>query len=156
MSGVLTDGASGSITILSLRDANCKDAESESRTGPRDNGAKSRNIKISDLLSGKSEADAEILPGDIVTVERALPVYVIGAVNNPGPLYTRTQMSLMRAVASAGGYTKEADPGHVTVFRREGTDTRVIDVDLAKTKPGETGDELLKPFDIIDVASRGG
>jgi len=156
MSGGLNDDASGTIRILSPGGTNCQGIGSKASTSPGDNGPRWQNILISDLLSGKSEADVQIFPGDIVTVEKASPVYVIGAVVNPGSVYSRAQLTLTQAIASAGDLTKTADPALVTIFRRVGTETKVIDADLTKIKPGETGDELLKPFDIIDVASRGG
>jgi protein involved in polysaccharide export with SLBB domain len=113
-------------------------------------------IKISDLLRGDPAADIQILSGDILDVARASAVYVIGAVNNPRPVYSRAEITLSRAVASAGGLAKDSDGGKVTIFRREGTESTITEADLAKIKRGETNDVVLKPFDIIDVAGKGG
>jgi len=151
MSGGLTDDASGEITIFRPGDVGCEDdpgtGEAVSRT---------LKIKISDLIAGKSDADPVILSGDVITVEQAPAVYVIGAVNNPRPIYSRSEMTVSHAIATAGGLAKQADGRRVTILRRDGDETRSIDLDLIAAKTDPTKDAMLKPFDIIDVASRGG
>jgi protein involved in polysaccharide export with SLBB domain len=161
LSGGLADGASGDVTIFRPKDLSCGPAivptsAFETNTPAKDNASMMINIKISDLLSGKAGADPQILSGDIITVIRALPIYVIGAVNNPRPIYSRDQMTLSRVVANAGGLAKDAEGSKVSIFRRDGLEVRSIDVDLGKIKRGETNDEVLRPFDIIEVASKGG
>src|SRR5262249_25957081 len=118
--------------------------------------SKTVKITVADLIAGNAVADPQILSGDVVTVEQAAAVYVIGAVNNPRPIFSRSEMTVSRAIATAGGLAKEADAHKVTILRREGGDTRVIDVDLDAIKADASKDAVLKPFDIIDVASRGG
>ena len=151
MSGGLTDDASGDISILRPRDVGCENlptgGEAVSRT---------LKIKVSDLIAGKSDADPTILSGDVITVEQAPAVYVIGAVNNPRPIFSRAEMTVSHAIATAGGLAKEADGRRVTILRRDGGETRSIDVDLDEVKADPAKDAVLKPFDIIDVASRGG
>jgi protein involved in polysaccharide export with SLBB domain len=65
-------------------------------------------------------------------------------------------MTLSRAVASAGGPSKDADINKITIFRREGIETRIINADLEKIKREESQDEVLRQFDIIEVTSKGG
>ena len=65
-------------------------------------------------------------------------------------------MTVSRAIATAGGLAKEADGKRATILRREGGDTRAMDVDLALAKTDSQKDTVLKAFDILDVASRGG
>jgi protein involved in polysaccharide export with SLBB domain len=143
-SGGFTDDASGEITVL-RPSPNCL-------SGGKDNGPHTIRIKISELLKGSQEADLAMISGDIIEVERSVPVYVIGAVNNPRPVTSRPDMTVSRAIASAGGLTDGARGGKATIFRREGVETSVVEVDLAKIKADETSDILVKPFDIIDVA----
>jgi len=158
IAGGLTDGASGEISIFRPKNVSCRPAIIPAAAGlpAPDNAPLITNIKISELLSGKAAANPEILSGDVITVERALPIYIIGAVNNPRPVYTREQMTLTRIIATAGGVTKDADGNKVSIFRRDGVDVRSIEADLGKVKRGETKDEVLLPFDIIEVASKGG
>ncbi len=151
LAGGLTDDASGEITIFRPKNLAC----AGSLTGGGDNGSQTQTIKVSDLLKGDAAADPQVLSGDMITVEKALPVYVIGAVNNPRPVFTREKMTVSRAVDSAGGLAKEADESRVVIFRHDGGDTNSTEVDLGKIRRGETEDAVLKPFDIIDVAARG-
>lgn len=162
LAGGLTDGASGEVSILRRKDLSCASSitpvshtDGKKSLLPQDNGLLTINIKLSELLSGKKDADPQIVSGDIITVTRALPIYVIGAVNNPGPIYSRDQMTVSRVVATAGGTAKDADGDKVSIYRREGLEVRSIEADLGKIKRGETIDEVLRPFDIIEVAGKG-
>lgn len=163
LAGGIMDGASGDVVIFRPTNLSCRptvikapSVGSKSNSPVKDNGSIAANIKLTDLLSGKPEANPQILSGDIVTVTRALPIYVIGAVNNPRPIYSRDQMTLSRVVASAGGLAKDAEGNKVSIFRRDGVEIRSIEADLGKIKRGETNDEILRPFDIIEVAAKGG
>ena len=151
LAGGIASGASGDIAIIRPRNLSCLET-----SGPSDNGSELTNIKISDLLSGKSEFNPVILSGDVVTVSRALPIYVVGAVNVPVPLYLTSDLTVSRAIAMAGGLSKDAEGSTVTILRRSGADTAQIESDLSKVKRGEIEDEILKPFDIIDVPVKGG
>lgn len=148
--GGFTDDASGDITILRPPAVGC-----ESTAGTNDNGPRTIRIKISDLLKGDEAANANILAGDTIEVGKASPVYVIGAVNSPRPVFSRAEMTVSRAIASAGGLSKDAVGGKATIFRHAGTDRTAIDVDLDKIRKGESNDVVLEPFDIIDVAGKG-
>ena len=151
MSGGLTDDSSGRISLFRPRDIGCEESPSAGETVSR-----TIIFQVADLIAGKPDADPAILSGDVVTVERAAAVYVIGAVNNPRPIYSRSEMTVSRAIATAGGLAKEADGRRVTILRRDGNLTRSIDVDMSIVKIDPSKDAVLKPFDIIDVASRGG
>lgn len=150
LAGGLTDASSGVVTIF--RPANLRCYEN----GGRDNASHTLHIKIIELLSGKATANPQIFGGDLITVERATPIYVIGAVTNPTPIYAREQITVSRVVATAGGLTKNADGGRAIIFRRDGPDTRAIEIDLEKIRRGESVDEIMRSFDILDVAARGG
>jgi len=149
LAGGLTDDASGEITLFRPRDVGC-----DANVVKGDPASQTLKIAVADMITGK--ANPEILSGDVITVERASAVYVIGAVNNPRPIYSRSELTVSRAIATAGGLAKEADGRHVTILRREGGDTRSMEVDLAEAKINAQKDVVLKAFDIIDVASRGG
>ncbi len=149
MAGGLTDSSSGEVTILRAGRMNCFSAGA-------DNKSETIVIKISELLAGKEAANPRILSGDLVTATTANLVYVIGAVKSPQSLSSREQLTVTRAIAMAGGLVKNADAGKITIFRREADETRIVDVDLDKVKKGEMVDEILRPFDILDVAAKGG
>jgi protein involved in polysaccharide export with SLBB domain len=151
MSGGLTDDSSGDISIFRPENLGCETTSATERAVSR-----TINIQVADLIAGNAEANTAILSGDVVTVGRAAAVYVIGAVNNPRPIYSRSEMTVSRAIATAGGLAKQADERRVAILRRDGVDTRSIDVDLTAIKADPSKDVVLRPFDIIDVASRGG
>lgn len=169
ISGGLNDTASGEVQIFRPEKLNClaqageslekssPDAERRERfvAAREDNGAQFINIKISDLLSGKPNSNPQILSGDIVTVQDAQPIYVIGGVENPGQLASRSEMTLTRAIATSGGLTKNADPTSISIFRREGSVSDVIRANFEKIKSNEMEDILLKAFDIVEIPVRG-
>ncbi len=171
-SGGFTDQVSGEIQIFRPRDVGCvsqknvnsqKEIASENDENKenfvpasQENSSQILKITINDLLSGKKSANPQIYSGDIITVLEAQPIYVTGGVENPGQISSRSEISLTRAIASAGGISKKADENDVTIFRREDNTTKVIKADLKKIREDETLDIKLKPFDIIDVKVRGG
>ncbi len=160
--GGLTDEASGQIIILRPAGLSCGPelndteimANPDKKSSP-DNGLQIINISINDLLSGKELADPIVLSGDTVTVTKSVPIYVIGAVNNPRPIFSHTGMTLGRAIATAGGLTKNGEGQKISIFRRSGNETNIIQADLERIKNGEISDVELQAFDIIEVAFKG-
>ena len=166
ISGGLTDKTSGEIQIFRPQNLSCttKTKTNETRDGQsrerfvnssQDNGSEYINIRIIDLLAGKKEANPKILSGDIITVSEAQSVYVIGGVANPKQISYRSQITLSRAIDSAGGLAKNADEGKITIFRRGKGETKFIEADLEKIKANQAEDIILQPFDIIEVSQKG-
>ncbi len=162
ISGGLTDQASGEIQIFRPKNLSCAATEPAGETRDRfvsaasqDNGSQFINVKISDLLSGKKEANPQILNGDIITVLEAQSIYVIGGVAAPKKISFRSQITLTRAIDSAGGLIKNADPTKVTIFRRSGGETKIIETDLEKIKAKKADDLVLQALDIVEVAQKG-
>ena len=54
----------------------------------------------------------------------------------------------------SGGLAKEGNSS-ITIFRREGRETKLIPVDLQKIAAGQAEDPVVKAFDIIDVPQKG-
>lgn len=160
LSGGITDNASGEVTIFRPENLNCQQPAVDNNDGKfvktsKSAGTRIIKIKISDLIRGVDEANPLVTSGDIITVIEALPVYVIGGVNAPKQVSSRQQTTLSRAIDSAGGLAKDSEGVKVTIFRREGTESRVIEADLDKIRSGEAEDPLLKPFDIVEVPQKG-
>lgn len=154
ISGGFTDAVSGEVSIFRPKNASCSNSTTENSS--QSNQLQTMTVKIGELLKGLPSANPLILSGDIIEVGSAPVIYVIGAVNNPRPIFSREQLTVSRAIATAGGLAKESDGKRITIIRREGADIKNINVDLAKIKLGELEDAILKPFDIIDVAAKGG
>ena len=58
--------------------------------------------------------------GDIVYVQRAPVFYVYGEVSRPGVYRLERKMTLMQALATAGGLTPRGTDKDITVTRRDG------------------------------------
>lgn len=147
VSGGITDKASGKIVVFRPPGLGCGDAADMPKT---------QTIDITELIAGKQEANPEILPGDIVTVVSANPVYVIGGVAAPGIVLFRSEMTLSRAIASAGGLTKDAKNSSATIYRREEGKQTIIEADLRPILDKKQQDLPLKPYDIIEIGEKGG
>jgi protein involved in polysaccharide export with SLBB domain len=158
LTGGITDRASGEISIFRPANLSCtegpKNSDGEFVKASQPGGAERLSVKISDILRGDPNANPRILSGDIVTVSEAMPVYVIGGVNSPQQMPIRNQLTLSRAIATAGGLAKEGN-SNVTIFRREGRESKVVQADLTKIAAGQAEDPVLKAFDIVDVPQKG-
>src|SRR6185295_7419207 len=81
VSGGFTERASGTIQILHTEPLMCPEPGEESEAAPIDGtSVPLKIVKISDLRSGKLEANPVIRPGDYVLVTEAEPVYITGSV----------------------------------------------------------------------------
>jgi protein involved in polysaccharide export with SLBB domain len=151
LSGGITDLASGEITIFRPADLNC--------FSPATNASKNNptllRSSISQLLQGEKSADHTILSGDIVTVVEASPIYVIGGVNAPKQLSSKEELTVTRAIAGAGGLAKDANERDIVVYRRDGKNSKTINLDLKKIAGKQSDDIALKPFDILEVGRSG-
>ena len=170
LSGGITERASGEIQIFRPQYLSCQ-AEKKSdenktaldeekrtsfvSTRREDNGSTYINIKIADLLAGKADANPLILTGDIVTILEAEPIYIIGGVAAPKQISSRSQITVSRAIATAGGLTKEADGTKIVIFRRNGRENKTIEVDLDAVKAEKAEDIVLQAFDVVDIPQKG-
>ncbi|MEP6944649.1 MAG: SLBB domain-containing protein [Acidobacteriota bacterium] len=160
LSGGIGDDASGEIQLFRPPHLNCFDikndeAQKSDKVADADaGGTPLTTFKISDLLRGKTDANPEIRSGDLITVLRAKPIYIIGGVNDPRPILSGSGLTLSRAIAMAGGLSKEADKRMVTIYRRDGDSSAFIEANLEKIAAKQDDDPLLKPFDIVEVGQR--
>ncbi|MFO0839887.1 MAG: polysaccharide biosynthesis/export family protein [Phycisphaerae bacterium] len=99
---------------------------------------------------------APLESGDMVLVEGQPPnsIYMLGLVTNPGPVQIppASELSLARAVASAGGLTDFLEPKEGTLWRQfaDGRQVRVK-VPVAKILAGEEPDIALRGGDILEI-----
>ena len=158
VSGGFTERASGTIQILHTEPLMCPEPGEESAAAPIDGTQiPLQVVRISDLRSGRPEANPYIRPGDYVLVTEAEPVYITGAVLSPGGLYLRDQLMLSRAIAMVGGARKEAKLNDVKIYRQiPGTaNQEVIHVDVGAIRKNQKPDFLLQAYDVIEVTEAG-
>ena len=163
LAGGFTDKTSGVIQIFRSPRLSCiktddlrSEDESKSerfvQTSQTD-AAETINFSVTDLLSGKY--NPQILTGDIITVLEANPIYVTGGVNNPRAISSREKMTLSRSIASAGGFSKDAETDNIVIFRRNGVLTDIININYDKIAEDTENDLILKDFDVVEVGVKG-
>src|SRR5215813_281314 len=91
-------------------------------------------------------------PGDVIIVPTSGEVLVEGWVKSPASYKISPGMTVLGAVAAAGGVLFAADTGTVQVLRtgREG-EKILLPVDLEKIKRGESPDIPIEAGDVIEV-----
>lgn len=71
------------------------------------------------LQSGQAALDVPVENGDIIYVDRAPNFYIYGEVQRPGAFRLERGMTLMQALAQAGGLTLRGTERGITVNRRD-------------------------------------
>lgn len=152
-----TEKASGMIQIFRTQPPLCaapdevKDWKTEA-----DNGfdVPSRVYTLASLRQGREESNPLIYPGDIIVVQKARSVFIVGEVNSVGEFpITEGGLPLSEAIARAGGVRREAKTKNVTIRRLKANskDREVISVNYDLIKKGQQKDVMLEPFDIVEV-----
>ncbi len=142
MAGGLTETAGNEVLIL--------------REGP-DGGASSITIDLKDLFVNRNqELNVPIEPNDIINVpvDREIRVFVMGRVNQPGPITAKLSegITLLRAIAGAGGLAEGAKSTAITIQRKDktGKETR-FKVNLKDIMKGKKMDMRLQEGDTVIV-----
>jgi len=156
LAGGVTDNASGEIQVFRPAKLSCEsEIPAGAEGGPVENGSRYINVKIADLIAGKPEANPVIKSGDVVTIQEAASIYVIGGVNDPQKIFARQQMTVSRAIAVAGGLLKGANKKNIIIYRRQNGASSIIDVDLEKIEAKLAEDVILQAYDIVEVPPAG-
>ncbi len=120
-----------------------------------------RNTKetIEFFLSNKSDvalkANVVVFPGDIVLVPKADVVYILGNVTRPGGFTMATndgKLSILQAVALAGGTPPTAVPSKTRLIRKQADGTYIeVNVQLSAMQKGRQSDLPLQADDIVYI-----
>jgi polysaccharide export outer membrane protein len=128
-------------------------ASGESAAGAA--GPQSIEIPIKHLIeSGDPQWNATVYPGDVVKVGQAGTFYVAGDVKQPGafPLRDFSEVSVLQALAMAGGPLKSSDLKHSLIVRRDAAGNRVEEkIDLRRSRKGDEPETHLGENDILFV-----
>ena len=89
----------------------------------------------------------------IVTEANSYKIYVQGEVKNPGVFRLRTEISLVKLIIMAGGFTDWANQKKITIIRKEGGKESRIRANYKKIIDGDEGanDIILKSGDIVII-----
>ena len=109
-------------------------------------GGSSLRLSVAELQNGQIPEGFGLRDGDSINVPRAESVYVMGQVKAPGPYVIEGTLTVMQAIAMAGGPTDRGAMGRVKITRR--VEDRVEDVKNVKLS------DLVKPGDTITVPQR--
>jgi polysaccharide export outer membrane protein len=115
-------------------------------------------IDVNKLIRGGNQTYLALpaRPGDVIMVPGAGEVLVQGWVEKPGSYKINPGLTVLGAVAAAGGLTFAGDPGAVKVIRtnKDGGKT-FFAANLDSIQLGEEPDLPVQEGDVIDVASSG-
>ena len=122
------------------------------------NGAPSRiEVNVRELMTSHDPvSNVPIEPGDIISVpiDRELYIYVDGAVKTPGRIeqLSSRPITLLQAIAKAGGMTDRANLKGVQILRQSDNGTQQIaTINIKHVRKGKATDPLLQDGDIIVV-----
>jgi polysaccharide export outer membrane protein len=141
MAGGLTEMAGNDVFIL--------------REGP-DGQTSTVTIDLKDLLvNGNQALNVPIEPNDVinVAVDREIRVFVMGRVNTPGPITAKLSegMTLLQAIAGAGGPAEGAKQTAITITRKNGGQEQKFKVNLKDIIKGKKKDIKLQEGDVVFV-----
>jgi len=116
------------------------------REGIRDAYGRSQELSI-DLYKlidkGDTSLNVPIMEGDQVFVVKAGLFYVTGEVKKPDSYKYQDKLTVMKAIAMAGGFTDTASKGSVRIVRKiDNKEDIISDVEM---------DQLVKPEDVVVV-----
>ncbi|MGD1098704.1 MAG: polysaccharide biosynthesis/export family protein [Bryobacteraceae bacterium] len=139
-SGGLTEKAGHSITITHRSDP--------------DNPV---TVPLSRNLSDNPESNIKVFPADTIVVRKADIVYVVGDVGRPsGLLMNASGLTVLQAVALAGGTTRTAKLSGVKILRKGPAGMIETPVPLKKIMQAKAPDLSLQADDILIVPSSAG
>jgi polysaccharide export outer membrane protein len=108
---------------------------------------------LADDVSG----NVDVQPGDTITVPRAPIIYVVGDVGRPsGLLVDNGSLTVLQALALAGGTNRTAKMGAARIIRKSPTGMTEITLQLKKMLEAKTPDVTLQADDILFVPVSGG
>jgi polysaccharide biosynthesis/export protein len=112
-------------------------------------------ISVERLLEARRpEYNVVVQPQDVIVVQRARLVYVIGEVRRSGGfvLREREAMSVLQALSLAEGLTITASAGHARILRPGEDGARAeIAVDVKGILAGKGGDVSMLPNDVLFI-----
>lgn len=115
----------------------------------------SRMYSLKSIKQGQDSANPIIFPGDVIIVQKALPVYFTGEVRSPQGIYIKNgSLSLTQAIAQIGGVNPGAKTKDIKIYRvnsdpAKPRDVIAVNYDLIKKK--QQSDPMLEPYDIVEV-----
>ncbi len=156
-SGGETEEAGGMVQVFRNRPPMCGDPVEikEWKAQLADtNQIPSRLYSLSSIRSGNMESNPVIYPGDVIEVEKAKPVYIIGEVNSAQGVYIREDgLTLREAITKVGGVGRGVKVKEIKIFRLKpnSKEREEIPVNWELLSKNQGKDPILEPYDIVEV-----
>src|SRR5581483_624643 len=140
VAGGLTDSAGREITVTH-----------------RDQPDSRETVVISRNLSDRPESNVPVFEGDTIVVGKADVVYVVGEVGRPsGLLMESGRLTVLQAIALAGGTTRTAKLGAARIIRKGPNGMTESPVQLKKILEAKAPDLTMQADDILFVPTSAG
>lgn len=153
--GVFT--VSGERRILDLVSAAGGFTDRASRTitlTHRGNPTHTAKVKLPADLTPSDPNNVVVEPGDTVVVQHGPVFYVVGDVGKPSAFVSDSEnLTILKAIALAGGANKTASMSGATILRRTPEGTKQIKVPLGKIMRAKVDDMAMQSEDILFVPS---
>jgi polysaccharide biosynthesis/export protein len=122
----------------------------------RGNPGQRLELELSSNLAEDTKNNVEVYPGDTIIVSKAGIVYVVGDVNHPsGFLVEDDGLSVLKALALAGGSTRTSALHKTKILRRTPNGIQEIPIDLKKVLYAKAPDMALVKGDVLFVPGSG-
>ncbi len=113
-------------------------------------------VNLRELMEARApQNNILIQPADVISVEKAPVVYVIGAVKKSGGFVLNAQekVSVLQALAMAEGLERTSAPERARVLRKSGNPDKPLEltVNLKKILDGRGGDVSMQAEDILFI-----
>jgi protein involved in polysaccharide export with SLBB domain len=111
------------------------------------------DVDVSRDLHDLHTLNAQVNPGDVIAVVPAGTFFALGELSHPGafPIVGAQHMTLLQAIATAGGPTTNAGLSKCRVLRTVDGHREEVMFDLLKLQRGQIADPLVHTDDIIYV-----
>jgi polysaccharide biosynthesis/export protein len=131
-------------------------ASCDDPTGQSANGFDS--FDLNNILKGEASSNPFVRAGDIITLQEAQQIFVVGDVFRPTSVPLKETVTLSQAVAMAGGVMPDAKKDGVRILRQTvGSSARTeIVVDLNAISKRKADDPELLANDIVEVPTSTG
>jgi len=118
----------------------------------RDDPEQKVELQLSANLVEDTQDNVEIFPGDTIIVSRAGIIYVVGDVNRPsGFRIEDNAVSVLKALALAGGSTRTASLNKARILRQTPNGVQEIHIQLKKVLYAKAPDLPMEKGDILFI-----
>lgn len=155
--GGVTEEAGGMIQVFRTKPPMCSETDESGEfpaTSDYNSDVPSRMYSLTSVKQGLEGANPVVLPGDIIVVQKAAPIYITGEViQRIGIRLPEGGLSLSQAIAMVGGVNREAKTKDISIYRLKANskEREIISANYDAIKKGKQKDIMLEPYDIVEV-----